>query len=134
MSETAEQIQKRMEVVRCDLIDDVDEVVRSAKEMVSWREYVQRYPWVCVGAAVALGYLVVPRRLELISPDAGTLLELAKRNKLVVKPSPKPEKRRGLVSNLVTLATHAVVRGAAAYFSQQAGKAFGAEASESDRS
>ena len=132
MNDAAEDIQQRMKAVRCDLVGDVDDVLRSARQMLDWKEYVRRYPWACMGAAAALGYLVVPRRLELISPDAETLLQLAKQNKLVVKPNPTPQNRRGLLSTLLTIAGTAVVRGAMAYVSQQAGRIAGEQAAEAD--
>ena len=55
-------IRQRMEEVRCDLDQDVQEIVEGARDLRDWRSYVRTYPWVCVGAALAVGYLLVPRR------------------------------------------------------------------------
>ena len=113
MKETAEQIQERMEALRCHLADDVGDVVHSTKRMADWREHVKRYPWACVGTATAIGYLIVPRRLEIISPDTDTMLELARKNQLVVSANPTPhEQGRGMLGTLLTLAGNAAVRGA----------------------
>ena len=122
MSEVAEQIQRRMEAVRCHLIDDADHVAQSARQMVDWQEYVRRYPWTSVGVAAAIGYLVVPKRVEIISPDLNTLLELAKNNKLVVEANPAPQKRSGILDMMITLVGNAAVRGAMSYLSQQMSK------------
>ncbi len=118
MGDAAAVIQRRMEAVRCDLAGDVDDVFRSARRLVDWQEYVARYPWACVGLAAAIGYLVVPQRPEIISPDVHTLLELAKRNKLVVKASPTPQQGGGPISRALTVAA---ARAALAYVGQKVG-------------
>ena len=122
MGEAAEQIQKRMATVRSHLLDDADDVIDSARQMFEWRAYVRRYPWACMGLAAALGYFVVPNRVELISPDTDTLLQLAKKNKLAVKASPTPQKRAGIASSLFTLASNTAVRGAISYLGQKGGE------------
>ncbi len=132
MSEVAGEIQRRMEAVRCHLIDDADHVADSARQMVDWREYVRRYPWISVGVAAAVGYLAVPRRVEIISPDIDTLLDLAKKNKLVVEANPPPRKREGLLDMLLTIAGNAAVRGAISYLGQQTARQTAERAPRSD--
>ena len=69
----------------------------SAHNMADIGRYVRAYPWLCVGAAVAAGYLIVPQRSVVIQPDAEALIELARKHKLVVKteePTPKKKRRR----------------------------------------
>jgi uncharacterized protein YhaN len=88
MSETtrqAEDIQQEMRQVRAELRDAVQEVVESAAVLKEWRAYVRSYPWVCLGAAAAAGYFLVPSRMTVIRPDTASLLDLAKKQKLVVK-------------------------------------------------
>ena len=48
--------------VRCDLEDDVQEIADGVRELVDWKAYVKRYPWICLGTAFVLGYAIVPRR------------------------------------------------------------------------
>lgn len=122
MSEASDGIQKRMEELRGHLAEDVEDVIRSTKQMADWQEYVTRYPWLCMGAAAAIGYLVVPKRVEIVSPDTETLLELAKRNKLVVKADPAPQKRGSLAGMLFTFAANAAIRAAMAHLGQRGGK------------
>lgn len=55
-------IRQRMKEVRQELDEDVQEIVEGARDLRDWRSYVRSYPWVCLGAAVAVGYLIVPRR------------------------------------------------------------------------
>ncbi len=130
-NETVDEIREQMETVRCHLSNDVDGMVRSARNMLDWQSVVRRFPWVCVGAAAAAGYLLIPRRVEIISPDPETLLDLAKRNKLVVKAKPSPRPRDSLISTLFNLAANAAVRGATSYVSQQAGRLAGGRRAES---
>jgi hypothetical protein len=83
-----------MHDLRGQLDNDVEEVVDSAKEFTDWRTYVRSYPWACVGVAAAIGYLVVPSRVELESPDVDTLLELAKRTNSLSRPTRPPKTGR----------------------------------------
>ncbi len=55
-------ILRRMEEVRCDLDEGAREIAESAHDLVEWRHYVKNYPWICVGAACAIGYAIVPQR------------------------------------------------------------------------
>jgi hypothetical protein len=132
MSDTGERIIRQMEAVRHELAEDVDDVVTSAGQAFDWREYVRRYPWAFLGAAAAVGYFVVPSREEIVSPDAETLLALARRNKLVVQANPTPQKRGGLAGTLFSIAANALVRGAVSYLGQQAGRVMSDGASEKD--
>jgi hypothetical protein len=126
----AEEIQREMARIRCDLNADVDEIVENARVMSDWRYYVKSYPWACAAGALALGYLIVPSRLEIISPDAKTLAKLAKENRLLVKPEPEPHKRGGIVGPLFTLVASTLVRGLVAYLGQVAGRSLSEHAAE----
>jgi hypothetical protein len=119
---SAEHIQHRMHDLRGQLDNDVEEVVDSAMEFTDWRTYVRSYPWACVGVAAAIGYLVVPSRVELESPDVDTLLELAKKNKLVVQANPSPRKRDGIASTALRFILHAAGRSALTYLGQKVGE------------
>src|SRR5437667_12114685 len=92
----AENIQKQMRELRAELRDDVQDVVVSAHKMADIANYVRAYPWLCVGAAVAAGFLIVPQRATILKPDAEALIELARKHKLVVKTDEgPPQKKRG---------------------------------------
>jgi len=104
----ADAIQRQMRSVREDMRQDVRELVVSAREMTDWTVYVKAYPWLCMGAALAVGFIIVPSRSVIIKPDAEGLIELAKRHKLVVQmheSPPPPKKRGGLLAELLGLAT-----------------------------
>jgi hypothetical protein len=77
-----------MQQLRCEIDGDMEDVTASARTMVDWKHYVKTYPWVCLGAAAALGFLIVPKRSRAIRADLATLTELAQGGHLVVEPAP----------------------------------------------
>jgi hypothetical protein len=90
VSDETKVIRQRMEVVRRDLDQDVQEIVEGARDLRDWRSYVKSYPWVCAGAALAVGYLIVPRHRVVMQPDAETLAELVKQSHLATTPRLTP--------------------------------------------
>lgn len=124
-ADRARDIQRRMLTIRQDLDVDVQDVVAGARRLTDWRHYVRDYPWVTLGAAAAVGYLLVPRRLEVVRPDAETLAKLARADGLVVQHRPKQSAKAGIVESLATVAGRILVRTALAYAGQQVGRFFG---------
>jgi hypothetical protein len=115
-----DEILRQMRAVRAELRDDVKELVVSARDMADWTSYVRAYPWLCTGAALAAGFIIVPQRSHIVRPDAEGLIELAKRHKLVVKMDGDEKKpRRGLFGELLTLAAGALLQGGLKILSQQ---------------
>jgi len=114
-------IREEMAAIRRELRNDVDEIVEDTREMVDWRYYVREHPWACMAAVAALGYLVVPPRIETVTPDADDLVTLAKRKRLVVKPRVEGEPRGGLAGGLFNFVFRALIRSLVAYFGQQVG-------------
>lgn len=121
---TAEEIRRQMQLARQRVRDDVEEVVADAKQFADWRFYPRRFPWATLGVAAAVGYAVIPRRLEIISPDVGTLEELARKHRLVVDAKPAPPRKRGLLDALLSLTGRALLRAGVAYAGQYVGKRF----------
>ena len=138
----ADELRAQMAGVRAAMDGNVQEIVvnahalaEDARKLTDWRYYVKAAPWGTVGAAVALGYFLVPRRVEIVSPDADQLVKLAKRHQLVVEADPQGEaKKEGPAQTVMTMLANAALRAATAYVSQQAGKAFGQQVAEPDES
>lgn len=107
-----------MRQVRAELRQDVDSLVAGARDLTDWTTYVRRYPWLCLGAAAAIGYLIVPQRNKRVPPDAATLQELMKGEKLVVKME-QPQQGPSLKSLVVGMATTALLNGGLAILSKQ---------------
>ena len=123
-SPETQAIRQRMEEVRCELDEDVQEIVEGARDLGDWRSYVRSYPWVCLGAAFAVGYFIVPRRPSGIQPDAKTTAALAKQSRPLA-PSflGPPGSMRGMLLGFVG---NLALRGITSYVEQQAGKLFAA--------
>jgi hypothetical protein len=51
-----------MAQIRRDLHEDVKGVVEGAEAATDWKRFVRNYPWATLGAAMAIGYLIVPRK------------------------------------------------------------------------
>jgi hypothetical protein len=116
-----------MQQVRCSLGDDVGDFVESARTLSDWRYYARKYPWACLAGAAALGFWVVPKRLEIHSPNAADIEALARRNKLVVESNPSPRHKNGMGRTLFTLLANAAVRGAIGYLGHSAGELLGGD-------
>ena len=125
-----EEIQRCMREVRAELREDVQEFVVSAREMTDWTIYVRAYPWLCVGAAAAVGFLLIPGRSQIIKPDADGLMELARRNKLVVKLDGEPRKKPGFVTGLLGLAASTLLQTGLAVGTKQLSQALDAYAQQ----
>jgi hypothetical protein len=114
----AEVIQDQMRHIRAELRADVQDFVAGAREMSDWTYYVRTYPWVCLGAAAAVGYLVVPTRPRVLKPDPQSLVELAKHNQVVVKME-EPRPKKTLLATVLGMAANSLLHGGMALVSQQ---------------
>ena len=114
-----ESMQGRMQHLRCEIDDEMENMAASARDMVDWKHYVKTYPLICFGAAVALGFLIVPKRATALRPDLATLNELARNGHLVVEPAPAA--MRGLGGALLAAVANIAVRQAAAYLGRTVG-------------
>jgi len=109
-------IRQRMEEVRCDLDEDVQEIVEGARDMGDWRSYVRSYPWVCLGAAAVAGYLIVPRR------PWETLARLANQGRVLASSQlPRQGSSGGM---LLSLVSNLAMRAVSSYALQQVGRLF----------
>ena len=108
-------IRQRMEEARCDLDEDVQEIVEGARDMGEWRTYVRTYPWLCLGAALTAGYWFVPRR-RFGPADAQTIAELASSSRLQL---PWKGHARDI---LLAFVGNLLMRGVSVYIGQHGGK------------
>ena len=120
---SAECVRARMLQLRCEIDGDMEDMAASARSMVDWKHYVKTYPWVCLGAAVALGFLIVPKQSRVIRPDLATLTELARTGHLVGKPASAAT--HGLIDALLATVANIAVQRATAYLGQSMGRLLG---------
>ena len=104
-----ENVRVRMQGIRCEIDQDLEDVSASAHRMVDWKHYVKTYPWVCLGTAAAVGFLMVPKRSPTRYVDLSTLTKAARTGHPVVEPPQSAP--RGMVKTLLaTVARMAVQR------------------------
>jgi hypothetical protein len=115
-------ILQRMEEVRCDVDEDVQEIVEGARDMGKWRHYVRSYPWLCLGAALAAGYLLVPRRAIGLQPTSPKPDDIA--NSSHLRDTPASTLSRNVRGVLVPFVGNLVMRAITVYVDQQADKLF----------
>lgn len=108
MSESADDILRRMQSVRRSASDDVRGIVESAKTLSDWRFHVQHHPWLCVGAAAALGFVLAPKSRKVSTDNTKELAALLKRYN--IEGSAGPAAGKGLTRTLIGMATPFVLR------------------------
>lgn len=119
----ADAVRARMQQIRCEIDQDLKEMTASARSMVDWKHYVKTHPWVCLGTAAALGFLIVPKRSTAIHPDLAALTELARSGRLVAEPAPAAA--RGFVDALLATVASIAVRKAIGLLGQSAAQLLG---------
>lgn len=99
----ADAVRRRMAELRQDLSSDVRDVGRSAREMTDWTHYVRRFPWATVAVAAAIGYMLVPRKKQGISPDPALLAEMVKNREVRVEGLDRAKESKGLLKSLLVM-------------------------------
>jgi hypothetical protein len=118
----ADEIRQEMQQVRAELRGDVQEIVSNAREIIDWQNYVRKYPWLTVGAAAFVGYMLVPARSTVIRPDAEAMRELAKSQQLLAKMEQSAKSRTSVVGALVGMLATTAAQAALAVASHQVQK------------
>ncbi len=116
-------VRARMQGIRCDIDQGLEDVSASARSMVDWKHYVKAYPWVCLGTAVALGFLLVPKRSAASHAGLATPPEPAETSPRILDAAPAAA--HGLVDVIVATVIGVAVREATAYLGQSAGRLLG---------
>jgi hypothetical protein len=129
---SADEIQQQMAAIRRRLSDDVAEIRESSGTMLDWKYYFKRYPWPMVAAAAAVGYLVVPKRVEVVRPDRNQIAKMVRDEEIVIKQQADAKASSGLGAIALGLLANALVRAGTAYVGQQAGKLFSGHAHHSN--
>jgi hypothetical protein len=120
----ASEVCRRMAALRRELDGDMRDVTESARAMTDWTFYVRRFPWAAAGAAALAGFLLVPRKKQVIAPpDAATLAELAKHKELWASATTPPTAdAKSIAKTIFWTIAAAAGRAALAYVSEQISK------------
>ena len=74
-SNDVDVIYHRMAVIRRELHTNVRESVAGAEAVVDWGRYTWTYPWIAVGAAAVVGYLVYTGSRQRVTADIASLTD-----------------------------------------------------------
>jgi hypothetical protein len=84
-------MRQRMSHLRSQITTEAAEMAASARKLTDWRYHFRKIPWVAVGGAAALGFLLVPRKQRVVERAAELtqekLIELAR----AINPSAMPK-------------------------------------------
>jgi hypothetical protein len=124
--ESAEVIRQRMAQLRRDLTCDVQDVSRSvggikrtAREMANPLYFIRRFPWASAGIAVAIGYLLVPKKKQVVTPDPEMLAELVRKEQVKVETSKAGTDTQGMLKGLVVMGLTWALRTGLTYAGQR---------------
>jgi hypothetical protein len=135
-STEAELLQSQMRQVRASLREDVKVILENARDMTDWQYYVKRYPWACLGAAAALGFLIVPSRtIRAAAPAPSSIMSGLGSNSTF--PSAKASIFNQILGQVAGMATGAIQRAAIGIATDQLnrflGDSFKASTARTDR-
>ena len=95
--EQAESIRRRMAELRRELTCDMRDVSRSARAMTSPSFYIRKFPWATLAVAAAVGYMLVPKKKQVISPDPEMLAELVRKQQVRLDTSQAAKSSQGML-------------------------------------
>lgn len=119
MSEPADDIIERMQRVRRNVSQDVAGIVETARTLSDWRLHVRQHPWVLLGGAAALGFLLAPRKKKIPGDDARELAALLKKYNVSVATPSTPTK--SLAQTLLGMAAPFAMRHVMGFAQQRFG-------------
>jgi hypothetical protein len=103
-SNDVDEIYHRMAVIRRDPHTNVRESVAGAEAVMDWGRYTWTYPWIALGAAAAVGYVVYTGSHQKVTVDIANLADGTKAG----EPRTKGQERWRIGRN-VLLATCGIV-------------------------
>jgi hypothetical protein len=116
-----DDIQRRMAQIRHDMHGEVLGAVKGARSLTDWRSLARSHPWLTIGVASAIGYLLVPRRRP-IAPTILAVNATAPEAAAMVEPLQRSEKTRGtgwsVLGTVFSLVAPIAVRAAQNYSMQ----------------
>jgi hypothetical protein len=77
-SNAVDEIYHRMAVIRRELHTNVSESVAGAEAVMDWGRYTWTYPWMALGAAAAVGYLIYTSSHQTATADTASPADGAK--------------------------------------------------------
>jgi hypothetical protein len=117
--EPAEKICRRMAELRRELACDVQDVTRSAKAMASPSFYIRKFPWATLAVAAGLGYMLIPKKKQVVQPDMKALAELVRKNQVKIDTSKASNETQGMLKSLMVMGLSYAAKSGMNYLIQQ---------------
>ena len=115
----ARELQDRMARLRRDITVDVEQVTERAREMTDWTFYVRKFPWAAAGLAAAAGFLLVPKKQQVVQPTPEQLAALAKSRDFAAAATSQLKPAPGVVKGIAATLAAMAGRAALSYISEQ---------------
>ena len=103
-SNDVDEIYQRMAVIRRELHTNVRESVAGAEAVVDWGRYTWTYPWIALGAAAAVGYLIYTGGHPKVSADTASPADRDKVGEPVAGAGTRSPERSRIGRNLLLAA------------------------------
>jgi len=100
-SNDVDEIYQRMAVIRRELHTNVRESVAGAEAVVDWGRYTWTYPWIALGAAAAVGFLVYTSGHQKGAADTASLTDGAQPGEPIAGTMAKGRRRSRTAQNLL---------------------------------
>jgi hypothetical protein len=111
----AQEIQARMGALREHMEVSVHQAAASARQWGNWRYYVRRFPLTTTLLAAGVGYMLVPRRRQIVVSDVKSLEKLLSREQLVISQRPMPAVPNSVVQRVLFGLAAGVARATVSY-------------------
>jgi hypothetical protein len=108
-----------MAELRRELACDVQDVTRSAKAMASPSFYIRKFPWATLAVAAGAGYMLIPKKKQVVQPDMESLAELVRKNQVNINTSKAADESQGMVKTLVVMGLTYAAKAGMNYVIQQ---------------
>ncbi len=117
LSKDIASIQRQMAQIRHDMHHEVQGAVEGAQSLTDWRTLIRMNPWISLGIAATVGYLIVPKRRRetptIVSVDAAP--ERFARSAPASQPAQARRSRWSTFGTVFSLAAPVLVRAAQNY-------------------
>jgi hypothetical protein len=118
--------------LRRELTIDVRDVGRSARAMTNPSFYVRKFPWVTLAAAAAVGYLLIPKKRQVVYPDAEMLAEMVRKKQVRLDTSQTAKESKGMLETLAVMGLSWAARAGLNYVAQQVTKSAAKKAEQQE--
>ena len=108
-----------MAELRRELTCDARDVGRGARALTNPLYHVRHFPWASAAVAAAIGYMLVPKKKQVIDPDPEVLAELVRTRQIKLDATKAASGTQGLLMNLVAVGLTWAVRAGLSYMGQR---------------